>query len=60
MFRHDSDANLNVHALDEEEMEESCDELDNNEDSDEEVNVIISKRFFPYTILRIRELLLSH
>ncbi|KAJ4500532.1 hypothetical protein C8R41DRAFT_914098 [Lentinula lateritia] len=43
MFRHDSDANLNVHALDEEEMEESCDELDNNEDSDEEDSRVVAQ-----------------
>ncbi|KAJ4471082.1 hypothetical protein C8J55DRAFT_478971 [Lentinula edodes] len=37
MFRNDSDANLNIHALDEEEIEESC-QLD-TENSGEEANI---------------------
>ncbi|KAJ3849219.1 hypothetical protein EV368DRAFT_47736 [Lentinula lateritia] len=38
MFRNDVDANLDPHALDEEELEASCDEGDSN-DEDAEVNI---------------------
>lgn len=39
MFRNDSDANLNTHALEESEMEESCD--DDEDRNDEEVIIMI-------------------
>ncbi|KAJ4483026.1 hypothetical protein C8J55DRAFT_488545 [Lentinula edodes] len=42
-FQLHTNANLNVHALDEEEMEESCDELDNNEDSAEEDSRVVAQ-----------------
>ncbi|KAJ3726240.1 hypothetical protein C8R42DRAFT_575468 [Lentinula raphanica] len=37
MFAHDSDANLQFSALDEEDMEDSCDELDSEEENSDEV-----------------------
>ncbi|KAJ4491278.1 hypothetical protein C8J55DRAFT_486271 [Lentinula edodes] len=43
MFRHDSDANLNVAALDEEEIEESCDELNDSDDDDDEDTRVIAQ-----------------
>lgn len=44
MFRNASDANLNVNALDEEEIEGSCEPDD--DDDDEEASVLISSKVY--------------
>lgn len=52
MFRNDVDANLDPHALDEEELESSCDEGDSN-DEDAEVNIFYIYPYMHFTSCQI-------
>ncbi|KAJ3860473.1 hypothetical protein EV359DRAFT_49043 [Lentinula novae-zelandiae] len=55
MFCHDSDANLNVAALDEEEIEESCDELNDSDDDDEVILAFILQLFFYHKLSFVQD-----